>query len=241
MKKYYKYFTILTAIFLFNCEADDTTKLKDYVGFERAPVEMTVVENGTSTKDVYVYTSDISSKDRTYNLIVDTNSTTLESAYTVPATVTVPANTNKGTFTVSVTDDDKLGLLDQYLVIDFERKAGMYFGDKLKLIVTEECTETLVKLTLAFDSYPDEASWELYDLSSGQPTIIDSYGSYADEEYVDETVAVKFCLIPGKYRIVIYDEYGDGGTAYSVTSGSTVIVPETTSKSAISSAEFTLE
>lgn len=237
MKKYYKYFAIVIAAVLFNCESDDTSSLKDYVGFERGPVIMTVDENGTSTKDFVVYSSDISNKDRTYNLIVDTQATKLKSVYTVPATVTVPANTNRGTFTVSVTDDDTLKYVNQALVVGFESKVGLYFGDKLTINVTELCTDTLVRLALTFDSWPEETTVELFDLSGNEPVIIFEGGPFDGEANAN----FDFCLKSGSYGIAVYDEYGDGGAKYTITAGSTTLVPPTTSKSATSTARFTLE
>lgn len=238
MKKYYKYFAIVIAAVLFNCESDDTSStLKDYVGFERGPVVMTVDENGTSKKDFVVYSSDISSMDRTYSLIVDTQATKLKSAYTVPATVTIPANTNKGSFTVSVTDDETLKYVNQALVVDFESKAGLYFSDKLTINVTELCTETLVRLAVTFDDYPDENTIELFDLSGEEPVIIYEGGPFDGQE----NVILSFCLSAGKYGVAVYDSYGDGGPSYSVTSGPKTYVPKTTSESDTSTAEFIIE
>ncbi|MGV8814859.1 MAG: hypothetical protein ACOH2D_12210 [Gelidibacter sp.] len=211
--------------------------MKDYVGFERGPVAMTVTENGTSTMDVAVYSSDISSKDRIYNLIVDTQATKLKSAYKVPATVTIPANTNKGTFTVSVTDDETLKYVNQALVVDFERKGGLYFGDKLTINVTEFCTETLVRLALTFDGYPDETTVELFDLSGEEPVVIYEGGPFDGQK----NAILSFCLASGKYGVAVYDSYGDGGATYVITSGSKTYVPKTTSKSATSTAEFTIQ
>lgn len=238
MKKYYKYFAILTAALLFNCEKEDTSSsLKDYVGFEKGPIAMTVVKNGTSTKDVVVYSSDISSTDRTYNLVVDAQATKLKSAYVVPATVTIPANTNKGTFTVSVTDDETLEFVNQALVVDFESKVGLYFGDNLTINVTELCTDTLVRLALTFDSWPEETTVELFDLSGEEPVVIYEGGPYNGRTSAN----IDFCLKSGNYGIAVYDEYGDGGASYSVTSGSITYVAKKTSTTDISSAEFTIE
>ncbi len=238
MKKYYKYLAILIAAVLFNCEKEDTSSsLKDYVGFERGPIAMTVVKNGTSTKDVVVYSSDISSMDRTYNLIVDTDATKLKSAYVVPATVTIPANTNEGTFTVSVTDDETLEFVNQALVVDFESKVGLYFGDKLTINVTELCTDNLVRLALTFDSWPEETTFELFDLSGEEPVVINSGGPFNGKASAN----IDFCLKAGKYGIAVYDEYGDGGAVYTVSSGSNIYVPKTTTTSESSTAEFTIE
>ena len=237
MKKYYKYFAILIASVVFNCESDDSSQLKDYVGFERGPVAMTVVKDGTTTKDFVVYSSDISGSDRTYNLIVDTKATKLMSAYTVPATVTVPANTNKGTFTVSVTDDETLKFVNQALVINFETKLGLYFSEKLTINVTELCADTFTRLALTFDIWPEETTVELFDLSGDEPVVIFEGGPFNGKKNAN----FDFCLKSGKYGVAVYDEYGDGGATYLITAGSKIYVPKTTSKSGTSTAIFTIE
>lgn len=236
MKKYYKYLAIVTAILLFNCEAYEDTTLSDFVGFQIGPVTLAVTKDATSTKDISVYASEVSSVDRSYGLEVATTST-LKAKYVVPATVTIPANSNVGTFTVSVTDDENLAFLAQSLIIKFKSEAGLNFGNPVNIGVTEYCPDTLVRLALTFDSWPEETTVELFDLSGEQPVVIYKGGPYKGLKNAD----LDFCLTPGKYGLAVYDAYGDGGATFTVTSGTKTYVPKTTSKSATATATFTIE
>jgi len=63
------------------------------------------------------------------------------------------------------------------------------------------CDET-VSLTINFDNYPGETSWEIIDASS---TVVASGDNYSGSSH-NENV----CLSSGCYDFVIYDSYGDG-------------------------------
>ncbi|MFC0602922.1 hypothetical protein [Winogradskyella pulchriflava] len=238
MKKYYRVFAILIALVLFNCEHDDSSDLKNYVGFEQGPIAFTVDQGATQTFDVKVAASETSSSDRSFTVVVD-DASTLASPYTVPSTVTIPGGSNVGTLTVTVTDNDDLGFVNQTLVLDFLDEAGMDFGNAVTLNFTETCLDTLVTLLLTTDDWPDETTWEIYDLS-GTPTVIYSGGPYNNpaDDFTDFTY--DFCLPAGNYGVVVYDSYGDGGSTYSVTSGGATLVAETTLAGFNSSAQFTV-
>jgi hypothetical protein len=228
ISKYLRIFSLLCLLTLVtNCETDDATQseLSNYVGFEISnPMSIDVENNATQTYEVNVYASDVSSVDRSYGLTVDDEST-LATTFAVPDVVTIPAGSNAGTFTVSITDDDNLQYVFQTVIINFEDEVGVDFGDALVLNVTEKCLNTIVTLSLTLDTYPDETSWELFDLS-GDPVVIASGGSFINP---DDDFAVKtydFCLASGNYGIAVYDSYGDGidGGGYVISAGGTVLV-----------------
>lgn len=235
MKKYFKYFAIFTAVLLFNCESDDGTTLTNYVGFETDPLSLKVTKDATSTIDISVYASEKVAAERSYSLQVDATSS-LKANYVVPATVTIPANSNVGTFTVSVTDDDTLAFIDQTLVIGFKGEPGTNFGDKITVNVSEACLNTFVTVALSFDSWPEETTIELYDLSGDEPVVIYEGGPYNGRA----SASISFCLTAGDYGLVVYDAFGDGGCTYQVSSATTVYVPKTTSKSAQAVETFTI-
>ncbi|MCB0632831.1 MAG: M43 family zinc metalloprotease [Saprospiraceae bacterium] len=69
---------------------------------------------------------------------------------------------------------------------------------------TGACTD--IRLSLTFDDYPEETSWEITDnngtvLYQGGP-----YGNQAD----GSTIQLTGCLPDGCYNFIIYDKYGDG-------------------------------
>jgi len=239
MKKYYKYIAIFTAVLLFNCEQDDSTTLSNYVGFELGPSKVVVEQDMSTSIDIMVYSSEVSGKDRTYTVEVDETNSDLTSPYTL-STITIPANTNEGVLTLTITDDETLNYYeaDKTLMINFKGVEGLDFSKGYVVKVAEACPGIYATLTIMTDPWPEETSWELYDLS-GTPTIIFSGGPYDGNP--NATISNEYCLLSGTYGIAVYDSYGDGGSSYSVTSGSTVYVDTTTLTSSSSSATFTVE
>ncbi|UGU15595.1 M12 family metallo-peptidase [Sinomicrobium kalidii] len=63
-----------------------------------------------------------------------------------------------------------------------------------------------VELSLTFDNYPEETSWEILDESS---SVVAQGGTY-DDEPDGSTLAVSQSLADGCYTFVIRDSYGDG-------------------------------
>lgn len=218
MKNIYKLFTILVAVLMFNCEQDDSTSLSNFVGFEIGPNGYTVDKDATKTVDITVASSDTSGSDRTYTILVDEEASNLAVSYAVPTTVTIPAGSNIGTFAVTVTDDDNLAFVKQNLILDFQDEVGTNFGEPLTLRFVETCNDSIVTLSITLDDYPEETSWELYDLSDTTPVVIESGGPF---DTPGLTVTADFCLAPGEYSITVFDSYGDGivGGGYTVTSG----------------------
>ena len=86
------------------------------------------------------------------------------------------------------------------------------------LTFVKECTLNNVVLSITTDTYPDETSYELYDIGVSTTEPISTGGPYDDQ--ASTTIDVVFCLGAGSYGIVVIDSYGDGidGGGYTVTS-----------------------
>lgn len=243
MKKILNYILIGTLIsFAYNCEEDFTEGGPDYVTFERGAKTFKVDKNATTTKDVSIYSGYVTGADRTFTVLVD-EASDLTAAYTLPSTVTIPANSNVGTMSLSITDDDGLGFADQKLILAFQGESGVNLSDALTINVAELCLDTITKLTIMLDAYPEETTWEVFDLS-GTPTVIFSGGP--DDGPADTTFSTEFCLTPGMYGIVVYDSYGDGGPTYTVSANGSDLasgsVPNTGNPAtSFSSAQFTID
>ena len=245
MKKIINYIIVGILIsFAYNCEEDLPSGSTDYVAFEAEPVAGTgtfkVAKDATSTKDIKVYSGTTTGSARTYSIAV-LPSSTLAANYSVPSTVTIPANSNVGTLSISVTDDDTLQFVAQTLVLDLVDEAGpTSYGRNLVVNVTELCLDTEVLFSLDLDNWPDESSWEIYDLSGTTPTVIFSGGPYVNPDDDFAALRFSFCLAAGEYGVVVYDSWGDGGPTYSVSAGATTLVPPTTLGSSSSSNTFTI-
>ncbi|WP_179008792.1 hypothetical protein [Winogradskyella forsetii] len=188
------------------CEAELEGDLGNFVGFEAKPTIL-VTEDVSDSYDVLVASSTVTASDRTFAVNVVENDLTV--ANSVPAQVTIPANSNVGTLSISITDDETLGFEPQELTLSFEPLAGVSFGDDLTIRVSQRCDDTIVNLVITTDDWPDETTWELYDLS-GTPTVIQTGGPYANPADDFSAILTEFCLESGDYGIVVYDAYGDG-------------------------------
>ena len=92
MKKIISITLLVLSVLVFNSCEDDVTEF-DYVGFEAKTFIFGIDIDGENTRDLNVYTSTITSSDRTFNLsVVEEGTTADQESYTIPATVTVPAN-----------------------------------------------------------------------------------------------------------------------------------------------------
>jgi len=78
--------------------------------------------------------------------------------------------------------------------------------ESVEVINPIDCEISAVKLTIAFDQYPEEISYELVD---DMGAIISSGGPY-DNQPDGSTLVEYFCLVDGCYDLVITDSYGDG-------------------------------
>jgi hypothetical protein len=240
MKKILKY--IVLGVFVtaaYSCDEDATSNSVDYVTFETSPSSFKVDMNGTTTKDVMIYAGNKTGSDRTYNVLVNEGSS-LATSYSVPSTVTIPANSNVGSMAVSITDDDNLQYIAQTLILEFEAISGASLGESLTINVTEDCPNTIAKFSITMDTWPDETSWAVYDGPDGTGNVLDSGGGYDNPADDFATFSFEYCLTAGTYSVVVNDAYGDGGPSYDVSVGATSLVSGTLGGSSVTE-NFTID
>ncbi|MGH1384466.1 reprolysin-like metallopeptidase [Kordia sp.] len=103
--------------------------------------------------------------------------------------------------------------------------AGNTSASSAALNVTTLSAATGVTLTLNFDNYPEETSWEIRNSSNQIVASGGTYGSQAD----GSTLVINQNLPAGCYSLIVRDTYGDGmccawgNGSYSLTEGSTVL------------------
>jgi hypothetical protein len=245
LKKSLIIFSLFTMLFtIVSCEDDVTSDnpLSGYVGVEEAK-NIGLVLNETKIIESHIYASDAVGADRVFSLSVNTTSTHNASYYSVPATVTIPAGSKIGTFNVSLTGSG-IASAGNTLIIDLGYLSGVdqsttytgsFVNDNLvvsqKQIVyniSEVCQTGTTKVTLSikFDNYPEETAWELYNsnfsliASGGFNAAGTAITGYAALGFADRSTFVSnFCLAPGDYTFVIYDDYGDGMYTSATVSG----------------------
>ncbi|ULC60223.1 hypothetical protein MBM09_04350 [Flaviramulus sp. BrNp1-15] len=226
MKKIAIILTVMFSIALFtNCEENDDTPAItgiDFVGFE-SDFQIGVDPTGNASQEVKVAISQSSGSDRTFNLSVNTDLTTADaSAYSIPSSVTIPANSTVGSFLVDVVGSNVNPSGADVLVIELSSEAeGLFKSDPITLNLKQVCPYDEVIISFTFDAYPEEAYWQLYDSND---VFLEGDGYEGSDCYVELSTSVKtFCLPSGDYQFLMGDCYGDGGTGYTITYGDTVL------------------
>ncbi|WP_405248058.1 hypothetical protein [Cellulophaga sp. Asnod2-G02] len=201
----------ISMVFFTSCDDDESAL--NYISFEEFDYETVVVDvNGSATQDVVVYFSNTSGSDRSFNIEVDASSTAAAGSYDVPSAVTVPGGSNKGVFTVTMSDVD-LGIGVNSLLLNFENADGVFSGDSKEINYIQACTEVIATLEIAFDAYGSETGWDVIDSLGG---VVVSGPGYADGQ-VSVTESISLCA--GRdYILVFKDSYGDGMSgSYTLT------------------------
>ncbi len=142
MKKLTTLLLLIFSLLAFNNCSDDVIGTKDlnYIAFQVNTPTIIVEKNGSTTADIHVYTTQVTGSDRTFNVTVVTASTTANATtYNVPATVTVPANSNDGILTITVSDTN-LGVDPVTLGLQFVASEGLFTGSKTTLVIQKHCT-----------------------------------------------------------------------------------------------------
>ena len=135
MKKITYLLLITIAMFVFNGCTDkvDATKDLNLVSFEVRTPTIIVEKDGSTDTDIHVYTTQTTSSDRTFGIeVVEALTTVSADAYSVPTTITVPANTNDGTLTVTVSDNN-LGVDPVTLGLRVTAAADLFVGNEASL------------------------------------------------------------------------------------------------------------
>lgn len=216
---------LVSILFIQSCEEDFTSAdgAFTYVAFSQAVYSTGVDVGGTADFDIKVYTSKMVSVDRTFNVVTDASGAAAGS-YQVPATVVVPAGSNEGTLTVTLSDVD-LGIGVNKLKISFDNVVeGFGNGAATTLEYVQNCTEVSGTMDITFDRWGSEVSWEILDALDG---VVASGGGYSDTgsgTSTSDSVAVTLCS--GRtYTLKVIDAFGDGWGAvgsYTLTIGGVV-------------------
>ena len=87
------------------------------------------------------------------------------------------------------------------------------------------CTDNDVNISITFDNYPEETSWQI---TNSNGSVVASGGTYASQPD-GSTLSIDLCLVDDCYDFTIFDSYGDGiccgygNGSYTVSSGGTTL------------------
>lgn len=217
---------MLSVILITNCEEnDESAKIVDvnYIGFEARPL-IGVDPAATVTEEIKVSTSTTTSADRTFNISVNADATTADaSAYSAPSSVTIPANSNLGTFSLGIVGPNIDPSGEDLLVLDFASQEGLQIGASMRINLKQVCPNPELTLDITFDGWPEEIYWRIVN-SSGD-TVFESatpagFGAY---DGLEGGISRVMCLASGTYTFSMFDGYGDGAGPYTLTFGDEVI------------------
>lgn len=115
------------------------------------------------------------------------------------------------------------GTYNAYLtVIDAN---GCAYTDYAQVVINTPCTGNNATLTLNFDNYATETSW---DIRNANNAVVASGSGYSYNQN-GTTLNIPLCLATGCYSLNVYDSYGDGmcclygNGSYTLTSGGAVL------------------
>jgi hypothetical protein len=221
----------LSLSFLFQgCAEDDSSSTPsfNYVTFETKSKDITVNPGATITNDIKVFTTQVSGSDRTFGITLDATSTMSAQYMTIPATVTVPANSNVGIVSIGVTGVGLSLSTPKTIKLNLVAEDGLYTGSNVTINVRENCPLNTVVLSLILDRWGSEITWDIKDASNA---IVASGGPYTDgaTNALQPAKNFSFCLPNGTYTYTIYDApYSDG-----LYTSATVIGSYTISKNGV--------
>lgn len=213
---------MFTVVMFMSCEDSlDLGKLS-YVTFESTTYNFGVDIGGTNTREIKIYTSDVTNTNRIFTVNVVSAGTTADpGSYVIPPSVSVPSGSNEGTIEVTVSDIN-VSSAGETIELSFEDEAGLFSSQNMVLNVSQICSLNELKLEITFDDFPEETSWEMYD---GVGALVASGNSYNGLTSFE----TNWCLPDGNYQFVIYDAYSDGiccnygNGSYKLSSGTTTI------------------
>jgi len=140
MKKITYILLMAIPLFVFNSCSKNVNETKDinYVSFEKPSYNFNVMPDTTMKYDINFYTTQISGSDRTFNIAVDDQSTSDPISYSVPTSVTVPANSNHGVLEVGLLDKN-ISASGNTLILKFANKDGLFTGHSTTININEFC------------------------------------------------------------------------------------------------------
>lgn len=245
MKKITTILAIVFGLMLFtDCkENDDTPTILgiDFVGFE-SDFQIGVDPTGNTSQEVKIAVSQASGADRSFNLSVNADMTTADpSAYSVPSTVTIPANSTVGSFMVDVVGANVNPSGDDVVVLDITNEAeGLFKSAPITLNLKQVCPNPELILDITFDNWPEEIYWRI--VNAAGDTVFESatpagFGAY---DGLTGGISRNICLASGSYTFNIFDGFEDGAGPYSLTFDGAVIYTSDGGYGAGESVPFTI-
>jgi hypothetical protein len=226
-----------------SCTDEAEPKGTNFVTFESDSYSFGVDIDGENTNGIKVYAGSIMTTARTFDLSIITEATTLDAAaYAAPTSVTIPANSNVGEISMTISDVN-ISPAGETLTMALVSKAGVFVGGNITLNVKQVCPTNPGTLQIAFDNYPEEVYWDIKDadgtiVATSNPAGL-AYGGHADQD-PGSSLTYEFCWDAGTYTFRVFDAYADGGGAITIIFNGAVVYSTDGAYGGGESASFTI-
>ena len=160
MKKKIIYLLLMTLPLLVvtSCEEDAIgTPDLNYITFEAGQVDLKVDKGSTNSANYKIYSSIMSDVSRTYSVTVSDKSTADPVSYTIPTSITMPANSNVASLQIDVEDINIIS--SRVLILKLEEKSGLFIGND------NEFTINLLRICVSDIAGP-------YTYANGKPATV---------------------------------------------------------------------
>ncbi|WP_167343213.1 hypothetical protein [Nonlabens sp. SY33080] len=140
----YSFIAIATLFLIIGCEYEpkvfDGNGDLTLVQFSRSTYDLEIIIDATGELNIPVQSSTVSSTDRTFNVnVVNDGTTAITGSYSVPTSVTIPANEYEGTLTISGNDVAGVDTNAETLIIELEEGADFASGGNAIISVFQIC------------------------------------------------------------------------------------------------------
>lgn len=207
------------SVFIFSSCEDKVEALgASFVTFESNFGDVTVIPGAPLTKTINVYSTNTNGSDRSVNLVVKGNSTIRSSSYTMPNSVTIPANESSASFDIVFVEDGLDIAQDEMLVVAME-SSEFNTGEDISLNVAKGCAAKSfkIKVSVTLDAYPEDVVWKIRNNFSGSFMIGRGFNSTFDYAGLTGTINTTVCLPAGEYWFWIWDKNNNGAGPCSIS------------------------
>jgi hypothetical protein len=192
-------------------ETDSWNEQQNGIAFATLSSEVVIPEaTGETLAEIGVEVTSKSSEVRVIPVSYVVENTDLPESNFSVGTITIPADSYNGVLTVDFNNTDLVDLTTYVLAVKIDESSDYVIskndGDVTKFNVFKQVTCNDLELSITFDSYGSENSWDIVDESG---TIIESGGTYNDGT-PGLTIVESFNLPDGCYTFTFYDSFGDG-------------------------------
>ncbi|MFT4611277.1 MAG: hypothetical protein ACJA1H_002433 [Glaciecola sp.] len=182
------------------------------IGFADSVIDFSVPVDGV-TISVAVFSTTVSSQDRTFSVTADVDESNVTASDYSLGSVSIPANSHEGNLDVTFNYDGLEDFEQNILVVNVEPADGatvfspLTFTFLREFDINEFVCSSDYQLVINLDNYSSENTWELLD-STG--TTLYTGGPYADGRRGETETVNGIALAAGCYTFTFFDSYGDG-------------------------------